>query len=62
MIREGDGLQLIDEKTEAEKLRWQQMTPKEKLGEWAARHQYSIIFGGWASSLALAGAIISRDK
>jgi hypothetical protein len=61
-FREGEGVRLIDEKIEAEKLRWQQMTTKEKLGDWADRHQYSIILGGWASSLAVAGAVISRDK
>ncbi|KAF8239008.1 hypothetical protein L208DRAFT_1240050, partial [Tricholoma matsutake] len=59
---EGEGLRLLDEKIAADKARWEQMTTKEKLGDWADRHQYSIILGGWASSLALAGAIISRDK
>jgi len=47
---------------EAQESHWQQMTTKEKLGDWAARHQYSIILAGWASSLSVAGAVISRDK
>lgn len=62
LFREGEGLRLLDEKIAADKARWEQMTTEEKLGDWADRHQYSIILGGWASSLALAGAIISRDK
>jgi len=38
------------------------MTMRQKVGDWAFRHQYSIILGGWAGSLALAGAIIARNK
>ncbi|KAF8897914.1 hypothetical protein BD779DRAFT_408640 [Infundibulicybe gibba] len=59
---EGEGMRILDEKQLQQESRWSQMSTKDKLGDWAERHQYSIILGGWASSLALAGAIIARDK
>ena len=51
------------ERAEAEQeMTWEAMSTSEKLGEWAARHMWSLIFGGWAGTLAVAGAIISKDK
>jgi TRAP-type C4-dicarboxylate transport system permease small subunit len=38
------------------------MSTGDKLADWAQRHEYSIIVGGWAVSLAAAGGIISRNK
>ena len=46
----------------AEDARWEELSTRDKLADWADRHQYSLILGGWASSLAFAGAIISRDR
>lgn len=60
--REGQGLRILDEKQLRDEKRWQSLTFKDKVGDWAARHEYSIILGGWAASLGLAGAIISRNK
>jgi len=34
----------------------------DKVGDWSYRHQYTLIMGGWATSLGVAGAIISRNK
>jgi hypothetical protein len=52
----------MDEKQmEAEK-RWEGLSFWDKVGDWSFRHQYSLIMGGWASSLGVAAAIISRNK
>ncbi|KAF8969355.1 hypothetical protein BDZ97DRAFT_1902489 [Flammula alnicola] len=59
---EGEGLRILDQKElEAEK-KWDAMSTGQKIGDWSFRHQYSLIMGGWAGSLALAGVIISRNK
>ena len=58
----GDHQQILSEKQTAEAERWEKLPTTSKVGEWAARHQYSIILGGWASSLAVAGTIIQRNK
>lgn len=62
MNRHGEGLRLLSDKQAQDELRWEQLSAQDKFADWADRHQYTIILGGWASSLALAGAIISRDK
>ena len=38
------------------------MSLGEKINDWSLRHQYTLIMGGWAASLGVAGAIISRNK
>lgn len=38
------------------------MTAKDKVTDWAMRHKYGIIIGGWAAGIAVAGGIISRDR
>jgi hypothetical protein len=30
--------------------------------KWVARHQYQVILGSWATSMAIAGTIIMRDR
>ncbi|KAJ7068808.1 hypothetical protein C8F01DRAFT_1119393 [Mycena amicta] len=59
---EGDSARLIEHHEQAALTRWEQLGTTDKIADWARRHEYSIIVGGWALSLALAGAIISRDK
>ncbi|KAJ7118558.1 hypothetical protein C8R43DRAFT_1036059 [Mycena crocata] len=59
---EGDGVRILDAQEHYEMTRWQGMSTGDKITDWARRHEYSIIVGGWALSLALAGGIISRDK
>ena len=61
-VRTGDHQQILEERQSAEEARWEKLSKTDKIGEWAERHQYSLIMGGWASSLAVAGAIISRDR
>jgi len=59
---EGEGVRILSHKEVAEANRWDAMTTSEKIGDWSFRHQYTLIMGGWAASLALAGGIISRNK
>jgi len=59
---EGDSMRVIDEKALKEAKRWDGLSITEKLGDWAERRQYSIIIGGWATSLGVAATIISRNK
>ena len=42
--------------------RWNNMSFTEKIGDFTARRQYSLIIGGWATSLGVAATIISRNK
>ena len=35
---------------------------RQKIGDWAVRHEYSIILGSWALTVALAGSVIMRDR
>jgi len=58
----GDSLRVIDEKALEEVKRWNNMSMTGKLGDFAARRQYSLIIAGWATSLGVAAAIISRNK
>lgn len=60
--REGDSLRVIDERAIEEAKRWNNMSFTEKLGDFTARRQYSLIIGGWATSLGVAATIISRNK
>ncbi|TFK43847.1 hypothetical protein BDQ12DRAFT_709523 [Crucibulum laeve] len=58
----GEGVRILDEREHQLEKRWQEMSLKAKIGDWMERHEYSIILGGWAGSLGVAGAIISRQK
>ncbi|KAJ3788154.1 hypothetical protein GGU10DRAFT_385183 [Lentinula aff. detonsa] len=58
----GEGLKILNEKEQKKIAEWDAMTPTQKLGDWARRHEYSLIMGSWALSLGVAGALISRDK
>lgn len=52
----------LDRVASEEQARWSGLSVKEKISDWASRHQYGIIFGSWALSIAVAGGIISRDR
>ncbi|KIJ62253.1 hypothetical protein HYDPIDRAFT_114736 [Hydnomerulius pinastri MD-312] len=58
----GAGRMELDRVAAEEDARWNTLSTGEKFRDWATRHQYSIIIGSWALSMAVAGAIISRDK
>ncbi|PPQ83129.1 hypothetical protein CVT25_003706 [Psilocybe cyanescens] len=59
---EGEGLRILDEREIQAMKKWDSMSLSDKIGDWSYRHQYSLIMGGWAGSLAIAGAVISRQK
>ncbi|KAF9006700.1 hypothetical protein BDQ17DRAFT_1465355 [Cyathus striatus] len=59
---EGEALRVMDEKVLVEERRWLGLSLKEKIEDWSSRHQYTIILGGWAASLGIAAAIISRQR
>lgn len=56
------GAQILTDKEAKEDARWESLSTKDKISDWASRHEYSIIMGSWALSLAAAAAVISRDK
>jgi hypothetical protein len=60
--RTGAGKWELDREAAEEEARWKALTTKEKIGDWATRHQFSIILGSWVLSMAVAGGIISRDR
>ncbi|KAJ2929224.1 hypothetical protein H1R20_g7876, partial [Candolleomyces eurysporus] len=62
LLREGESIRVLDEKELQAAKRWDNMTLSQKIGDWSFRHQYTLIMGGWASSLGIAAAIISRNK
>ncbi|KAF7355792.1 HIG1 domain-containing protein [Mycena sanguinolenta] len=59
---EGDGARLLEAQELHELTKWERMSTTDKIADWASRHEYSIIIGGWALSLVTAGAIINRNK
>ncbi|KAH7915575.1 hypothetical protein BJ138DRAFT_1141629 [Hygrophoropsis aurantiaca] len=58
----GAGKWELDREVAEEQARWAALSMKEKVGDWAVRHQFSIILGSWALSMAVAGGIIARDR
>lgn len=58
----GAGRMELDREAAETEARWKALSTKEKIGDWATRHQYSIIVGSWALSMAVAGGIIARDR
>jgi len=61
-FRKGAGKDLLDEEAHVEQMRWEGLSTREKVGDWALRHQYPLILGSWAASLGLAAAIIMKDR
>ena len=41
---------------------WDSLTFREKVNDFALRHQYGIILGGWALSMGLSFGLIARNK
>ena len=60
--RVDQGGKILDERESRAEREWDNMKFTEKLSDWAARHEYSVILAGWAASMGLAGGIITRDK
>lgn len=55
-------MDIIEYKGLQEDQRWNRLSLGEKVKDWSLRHQYTLIMGGWAGSLGVAAAIISRNK
>ena len=62
LYRDGVSVQMLEEKQVREDTQWKQLSASEKMKDWAIRHQYSLIIGGWATSLCITGAFIWRNK
>ena len=62
LYREGAARDLMDEREFRAETKWQKMSFWDQVGDWSYRHQYTLIMGGWATSLSVAAAIISRNK
>ncbi|KAI0650296.1 hypothetical protein C8Q79DRAFT_1006578 [Trametes meyenii] len=58
----GAGKAELDREERVAESRWQALDAKAKLKEWAIQNQYKVILGSWAASMALAGAIVMRNR
>lgn len=61
-VRSDSGKLELDRVAAEEETRFNALSITEKAFDWSSRHQYSIILGSWALSMAAAGAIVARDK
>jgi len=51
----------LERRQHEERERWATLSRKDKVAEWAANHQLSVIMGSWATTMAVAGSVIMRD-
>ncbi|KAG0703927.1 hypothetical protein DFH29DRAFT_914729 [Suillus ampliporus] len=51
----------MEKEKEAERARWAALSPKDKIAEWTAKHQLSVIVGSWALTMGLVGSKVMRD-
>ncbi|KAG1733925.1 uncharacterized protein EDB91DRAFT_1057155 [Suillus paluster] len=58
----GAGRMELDREAAEAEAQWNALSTKQKIGDWASRHQYSIIVGSWVLSMAVAGGIVARDR
>ncbi|KAG2042124.1 hypothetical protein BDR03DRAFT_625708 [Suillus americanus] len=52
---------VLEKEREEERRRWASLSPKDKLAEWTAKHQLSVIVGSWALTMGLVGSKVMRD-
>jgi len=52
----------LDREAEESRTAWEELSTKKKIMKWVVGHQYSIMFGGWLASCAVAGSIIWKNK
>ena len=62
ITREGAGKDLLEEEEQAAQKRWESLSTREKISDWALKHQYPLILGSWAASMGVAAAIIMKDR
>ncbi|KAG9317322.1 hypothetical protein JVU11DRAFT_1520 [Chiua virens] len=55
------GKSQFERREHEERERWAALNRKDRVAEWAAKHQLSVIMGSWATTLAVAGSITMRD-
>ena len=60
--RKGAGKDLLDEEENVERRRWEALSTKGKISDWAMKNQYPLILGSWAASLGVAAVIIMKDR
>ncbi|KAI0268213.1 hypothetical protein BC834DRAFT_785079, partial [Gloeopeniophorella convolvens] len=58
----GVGRQLLDSARAREDAEWANLNSSDRFKKWFADHQYKVILGSWAASMAVAGTIIMRDR
>ncbi|KZW04297.1 hypothetical protein EXIGLDRAFT_635815 [Exidia glandulosa HHB12029] len=51
----------LERRAEFAKARWDSLGDTEKARDWASRHKFGIVGGGWVAGMAAASAIIMRD-
>lgn len=61
MLRTELGKTLLERREHEEHERWSVLSRKDKVAEWAAKHQLSVIMGSWATTMVVAGSVIMRD-
>lgn len=52
----------LDAEEARRQARWESLTFRQKVGDFASRNEYKLIVGGWAASMAGAFGIIMRNK
>ncbi|KAH0839781.1 hypothetical protein J3R83DRAFT_724 [Lanmaoa asiatica] len=55
------GKSQLERREHEERERWAALSLKDKLAEWVAKHQLSVVMGSWATTMAVAGSVIMRD-
>jgi len=55
------GKSRFEQRQHEERERWDALSRKDKVAEWAAKHQLSVVTGSWATAMSVAGSIIMRD-
>ncbi|OAX43267.1 hypothetical protein K503DRAFT_732021 [Rhizopogon vinicolor AM-OR11-026] len=51
----------LEKREAAERARWASLSTKDKLAEWTANHQLSVIIGSWALTMGIVGNKVMRD-
>lgn len=59
--REGAGKDALTLEEKKEITKWEHMSMGEKIVDYTARHQYSVIAGAWATGIAGAFGYMMRD-
>ncbi|KAJ9106086.1 hypothetical protein QFC21_001226 [Naganishia friedmannii] len=57
----GTGKRELDRKAQADIEKWNSMSSGAKFQDWAKRNQWTMVGGGWAGSMVIAGAILARN-